>query len=82
MSTPHPNPISIKIVAVVHADVPHMAKVAGDAFEDDRHTLMKNQGAVPYDMYVKPSLPTHHKPRFPPPNGSSIPYVRIHKIDK
>jgi len=41
-------PLSILPAALV--DVPHMAKVSAQAFEVDRHTVMKTYGAVKYDM--------------------------------
>jgi GNAT superfamily N-acetyltransferase len=44
----HPNTFSL--LAATHADIPALAKLSGDSFEVDRHTEMKMQGRVPYDM--------------------------------
>lgn len=41
---------SFSINAATYDDVPALAKIWDDSFEDDRHTQMKNQGKVPYDM--------------------------------
>jgi len=41
---------SFSIKPATYEDVPALAKIWNDSFEVDRHTQMKNQGKVPYDM--------------------------------
>jgi predicted N-acetyltransferase YhbS len=43
-------PLEITILPATHADVPAMAKISANAFEDDRNTIIKNLGQVPYNM--------------------------------
>jgi hypothetical protein len=45
------NPLSITIQLVTYADMPALAQISGNSFEEDRHTVMKGQGKKPYNMY-------------------------------
>jgi GNAT superfamily N-acetyltransferase len=44
-----PFPISIQLAT--YADIPALAQISGDSFEEDRHTQMKGLGKKPYNMY-------------------------------
>jgi len=44
-------PLSITIQPVTYADIPALAQISGNPFEEDRHTVMKGQGKKPYNMY-------------------------------
>ncbi|RFU25109.1 hypothetical protein B7463_g11231, partial [Scytalidium lignicola] len=41
----------ITIQPATYADIPALAQISGDSFEEDRHTQMKGQGKKPYNMY-------------------------------
>jgi len=45
------NPLPITIQPASYADIPALAQISGDSFEEDRHTQMKGQGKKPYNMY-------------------------------
>lgn len=42
--------LSVSLLPALHTDVPAIAKIAGRAFESDRHTQMKDMAEVPYDL--------------------------------
>ncbi|KAH6717019.1 putative GNAT family acetyltransferase [Leptodontidium sp. MPI-SDFR-AT-0119] len=47
------NPLPITIQPATYADIPALAQISGDSFEEDRHTQMKGQRKKPYNMYEK-----------------------------
>ena len=53
-------PLSISLHPVSHDDVLTIAKIGGGAFLDDRHTLVKELGKVPYD-HEGESIPRFHQ---------------------
>jgi len=53
-------PLSISLRPVSHDDVLTLAKIGGGAFANDRHTLVKELGKVPYD-HEGESIPRFHQ---------------------
>jgi len=53
-------PLSISLQPVFHDDVLTIAKIGGGAFLNDRHTLVKELGKVPYD-HEGESIPRFHQ---------------------
>jgi GNAT superfamily N-acetyltransferase len=45
------SPLPITIRPATTADIPALAQISGDSFQEDRHTQMKGQGKKPYNMY-------------------------------
>lgn len=45
------SPLPLAIRHATYADIPALAQISGDSFENDRHTQMKGLGKKPYNMY-------------------------------